>query len=233
MFHLGEFSRVEQSDHEPWNCLANSYATIPSVLRYCHEQGAKLIYSGSSTKFTEARSPYIVAKRLNTELVREICEQYAIPYVITYFYNVYGPGEIAQGKYATVVGKFANAKRNGKTVEITGNGQQRRHFTHVYDVVKALLMVANKGHGDGYGIGSEDEFSIIELASMIGVKYVLTNDRQSNRKQSVLYTEKIRELGWYTKHSLSEYLKKKYENPPPAARLSSWPSANTAGEAPV
>ena len=207
VFHLGEYSRVEQSDDEPWTCLSNTYATIPSVLRYCHEQRAKLIYSGSSTKFSAAQSPYVVAKRLNTELVMLLCEQFSIPYAITYFYNVYGPGEISQGRYATVVAKFIHAAINGLAVDITGSGRQRRHFTHVDDVVSALLLICEKGHGDGYGIGADEDLSIIELANRLGLPYRLTDDKPSNRLSSVLITDKTKALGWSAKTSLTDYLR--------------------------
>ena len=175
VFHLGEYSRVEQSDVDPWTCLKNTYRTLPSVLEYCATRQAKLIYSGSSTKFSEVTNPYILAKKLNTQLVKGICEQYGIDYAITYFYNVYGSNEIAEGPYATVVAKFLKAKKEGNTVTITGDGQQRRHFTHVNDIVYALMTIADEGHGDDYGIGSEESISILELVEMIGLDCVFTD----------------------------------------------------------
>lgn len=209
VFHLGEYSRVEKSDLEPWICLKNTYATLPSVLEYCQKKNAKLIYSGSSTKFSQATNPYILAKKLNTQLVRGICDQYGIDYAITYFYNVYGDNEIAQGPYATVIAKFLKAKQEDKTVLVTGDGTQRRHFTHVNDIVSGLIMVADEGHGDEYGIGSDESFSILELVQMIGVSYQLTNDKPSNRKDSSLMTGKTIDLGWQAKHRLADYIGEK------------------------
>lgn len=209
VFHLGEYSRVEQSDLEPWLCLENTYRTLPAVLRFCSSNNAKLIYSGSSTKFSEATNPYILAKKLNTELVKGICTQYGIEFAITYFYNVYGGAEIEEGRYATVVAKFLKAKRDGHPVAITGDGSQRRHFTHIDDIVNGLMAVADKGNGDGYGIGSEDSVSILELANMIGLDYVFRPDSLSNRKDSALMTEKTKELGWESTASLKDYIEAK------------------------
>lgn len=206
VFHLGEYSRVEQSDEEPWLCLRNTYQTLPSVLEYCYKKKAKLVYSGSSTKFSEKSNPYIVAKKFNTELVKLMCEQYSMDYAITYFYNAYGNNEISTGKYATVVAKFIQAKKENRQVKITGNGKQKRHFTHVEDIVNGLIKVAFKGYGDNYGIGSPESISIIELATIIGVDYVLSDDKNSNRKLTELRTEKTIELGWKAKHSIFEYL---------------------------
>lgn len=207
VFHLGEYSRVEQSDVEPWTCLKNTYRTLPSVLEYCAMRQAKLIYSGSSTKFSEASNPYIVAKQLNTTLVQSICEQYGIRYAITYFYNVYGPNEIESGPYATVVAKFLMAKRQGQRVMLTGTGEQRRHFTHVDDIVNGLITIADDGYGDGYGIGSEEAYSIKELADMIGLSYGYAPDKPSNRKECLLVTEKTKALGWKSHRKLGTYIK--------------------------
>ncbi|MFZ4771742.1 MAG: NAD-dependent epimerase/dehydratase family protein [Ferruginibacter sp.] len=209
VFHLGEYSRVEQSDIEPWICLKNTYKTLPSVLEYCAINKSKLIYSGSSTKFSDVSNPYIVSKQLNTILVKSICEQYGIEYAITYFYNVYGKNEIGTGLYATVVAKFLIAKKQGSRVMLTGTGEQRRNFTHIDDIVDGLIIVANKGYGDDYGIGAENSYSIKELADIIGLQYGYEPDKPSNRKESILVTKKTNELGWKACRDLKEYVEKK------------------------
>ena len=206
VFHLGEYSRVEISDCEPWLCLNNSYRTIPAILEYCSTRKAKLIYSGSSTKFSGVSNPYITAKSLNTDLVKVICEQFDIDYAITYFYNVYGLNEIKTGPYATVVAKFLEAKRQRRIVRVTGTGHQVRNFTHVDDIVNGLILVADEGYGDGYGIGSDESYSILDLVNLIGLEYQLCMDTPSNRKQSHLMTEKTKALGWKASRSLVDYI---------------------------
>ena len=130
IYHLGEYSRVEQS-YEDIN-LVMKYNTNPffQVLRLTSHLGAKLIYSGSSTKFSHdldsVESPYSFSKRINTELLVKYATWFNIKYVITYFYNVYGPQEISQGKYATVIAKFLELKRqNAKYLPITKPGTQK------------------------------------------------------------------------------------------------------------
>ena len=110
IFHLGEYSRVEKSLLEPalvWDL--NKDGTF-AVLEYARRTGAKLVYAGSSTKFGDGglgrdQSPYAWTKATNTELVRNYGTWYALRYAITYFYNVYGPGERA-GAYGTVIEIF-------------------------------------------------------------------------------------------------------------------------------
>jgi UDP-glucose 4-epimerase len=206
VFHLGEYSRVEQSLGEPDKALANTYQTLPSVLRYCREKASKLIYSGSSTKFSDANSPYSVAKSLNTSLVDYYMTQCGLPYAITYFYNAYGHGEITNGPYSTVVAKFIQAKKNNQTVKVTAPGTQRRNFTHVNDIVSGLIYVSDKGYGDKYGIGSDESFSIIDLCKMIGVNYVIKDACPANRLSSKLITSKTKLLGWKPEYSLFDYI---------------------------
>lgn len=206
VYHLGEYSRVEQSYSEPFYAASNIIQGIVPVIEYCHRNKAKLIYSGSSTKFGDASSPYSITKASNTITVDGLCSILGIEYAITYFYNVYGPGEIECGKYATVVAKFLMAYNEGEKVVINSGGNQSRNFTHVDDIVRGLLIVGKQGHGDGYGIGSDESFSIKELAEMIGVEYSLGGDVKGNRHSSSLITEKTKSLGWSCRYRLQDYL---------------------------
>lgn len=206
VFHLGEYSRVEQSVDEPFTAIENICTTLIPVIKYCHKAGAKLIYSGSSTKFGNSDSPYSIAKESNTWLVKRLCEYFGIRYCITYFYNVYGENEIKTGKYATVVAKFIEQKNTNNNVCVNYPGTQKRNFTHVSDIVDGIIMVAENGDGDLYGIGSDESFSIIELAQMIGVEFHFGPAKQGNRTWSVLMTEKTKELGWSAKTRLVDYI---------------------------
>ena len=106
MYHLGEYSRVEQSFDD--GSLVHEYNTQGTfqVLEFIKETGAKLIYAGSSTKFSDNgadASPYAFTKAQNTQLVMNYGKWFDIDYAITYFYNVYGGREISEGKYATLI----------------------------------------------------------------------------------------------------------------------------------
>lgn len=206
VFHLGEYSRVEQSVLEPFKAMYGICGTIIPVIEYCKRVNAKLIYSASSTRYGDSLSPYSISKTINAQTVQSFCEYFGIDYAITYFYNVYGPNEIAEGKYATVVAKFLKAQKEKTKVVITSPGIQRRNFTHVEDIVKGLYMVASNGSGDGYGIGSPESLSIIELANKIGVTWSLGGHAKGNRSQSSLVIEKTQALGWKAMKSLDDYI---------------------------
>jgi len=209
VFHLGEYARTEKSFEDiesVWDL--NKNGTF-AVLEFCRKVGAKIVYAGSSTKFSDGgegrdQSPYAWSKATNTELVRNYGEWFGLDYAVTYFYNVYGPREISKGPYATVVGIFKEEYRNNQPITVVLPGTQTRNFTHVSDIVEGLILVGEKGGGDGYGIGNEKEYSILDLAKMFDEEAVMLPERAGNRQTSGVDAEKTRALGWEAKVSLEE-----------------------------
>ena len=93
IYHLGEYSRVEQSFIDVEKVWSSNKDGIFAVLQFCRKTKAKIIYAGSSTKFGDGgmgrfQSPYAWTKASNTELVENYGNWYGINYAITYFYNV-------------------------------------------------------------------------------------------------------------------------------------------------
>jgi len=211
VYHLGEYSRTEQSVEEPALTWDLNAAGTFAVLEYCRKKGACIVYAGSSTKFADGgmgrdQSPYAFTKATNSELVRNYGSWYGLPYAITYFYNVYGPGEISDGKYATVIGRFITQYRAGEPLTVTSPGTQRRIFTHIDDIVDGLLLVGEKGEGDEFGLGAEESYSILEVAELFGAPITMLPERMGNRMTAVLDTTKSRAIGWSAKHSLVDYI---------------------------
>lgn len=210
VYHLGEYSRVEKSLTEPslvWDL--NKLGTC-AVLEFCRTRNVKIVYAGSSTKFGDGglgrdQSPYAWAKATNTELVRNYGAWYQLPYAITYFYNVYGPGERA-GSYGTVIEIFRQRRLGGLTLSVTSPGTQKRNFTHVDDIVDGLLLVGAKGLGDDFGIGDERAYSILEVAQMFGGDIEMMPEAAGNRMGSNIDTSKTQLLGWKCKRALSDYI---------------------------
>jgi UDP-glucose 4-epimerase len=213
IFHLGEYSRVEKSFEEPQTVWDLNIAGTFAVAEFWRSKKSKLVYAGSSTKFADGgigrnQSPYAWTKASNTELVRNYGEWFSLPYAVTYFYNVYGPGERA-GAYGTVVEIFIQKKLQGQVLTVESPGTQKRNFTHIDDIVNGLILVGEKGDGDEFGIGNEKSFTILELAEMIGGEVSLTPSRPGNRMGADIDTSKTRLLGWKLEKSLTEYLKER------------------------
>jgi len=206
VFHLAEFCRAEQSVPLPSRTMMTTYHTVPCVIDFCYKTGAKLMYAGSSTKYGDGQSPYATCKKMNTYFVKDICSQLDIPFAITYFYNVYGNNEPATGLFAMLIAKALRAKRLGETITVTAPGTQRRFFTNVQDIIRGLMLVAEHGHGDEYGIGADDEYSVLEVLDMVGCDYVMGPPKAGNRMGSELMSAKTKQLGWEPKGRLPEYI---------------------------
>lgn len=211
IYHLGEYSRVEQSYEDIDLVMEYNINSFYEVLRLAKFHNAKLIYSGSSTKFSKdmdvVESPYSFSKRINTQLLVKYAQWFKLNYAITYFYNVYGSNEISTGKYATVIGKFLKLKKNNaKYLPVTKPGNQKRRFTYIDDVINGLLLVGKKGKGDDYGIGSDKNYTILQIVDILKMKYKFTPARKGNRINASLKTSKTKKLGWKAVHNLKTYL---------------------------
>ena len=209
IFHLGEYSRVEQSFNDMDKVWESNSTGTYEVLKFALRHKAKLIYAGSSTKFGDNgadSSPYAFTKSKNTQLVKNYGEWYGLNYAITYFYNVYAKNEISDGPYATLIAKYAKLKKEGKPFPVTLPGTQVRNFTHVDDIVDGLILVGLFGDGDNYGIGSDVSYSILDIVAMFQSEYVFTPAKRGNRMSAELVTDRLKALGWTNRRRLSDYI---------------------------
>jgi len=211
VFHLGEYSRIVTSfeDHD----LTWDYNLLGSkeVVKFASAHGAKLIYAGSSSKFgndgqDENLNPYAWTKAKNIEYIKNYSSWYGLDFAITYFYNVYGPGQITSGKYATVIGIFEDKYLRGEPLPVVSPGTQTRDFTHIDDIVRGIVLVAQKGSGDGYLLGAGHEWPLLEVATMFGVPYELTPALRGERTRGQADITKAAELGWRPERRLDDYI---------------------------
>lgn len=210
VYHLGEYSRVEKSFEDAELVFELNKVGTFAVLEFMRRRGGKLVYAGSSTKFGDGglgrdQSPYAWTKATNTELVKNYGSWYGVPYAITYFYNVYGPGERA-GVYGTLIEIFRQNRMNGRPLTVVSPGTQRRNFTHVEDIIAGLVLIGEKGEGDEYGLGNEQSFSILEVAKLFNGEIVMLPERQGNRMTADVNTERSKALGWQATHDLPAYI---------------------------
>ena len=211
IYHLGEYSRVEQSFDDIEKVWRYNKDGTFSVLQFCRTTASKLIYAGSSTKFGDgglgrSQSPYAWTKASNTELVENYGAWFDIPFAIVYFYNVYGNREIASGKYATLIALFKEKIANGQPLTVVSPGTQKRNFTHIDDIINGLVLVGENGYGDEFGIGSSDAYTILEIAEMFGGDIEMLPERKGNRMTADVVTAKVEALGWKAKKTIRDYI---------------------------
>mgnify|MGYP000377264786 CR=1 FL=1 len=213
IYHLGEYSRVEQSFEDINEVWKSNKDGIFAILEFTRKTGAKIIYAGSSTKFGDgglgrSQSPYAWTKATNTELVVNYGDWFGISFAITYFYNVYGKREISTGKYATLIALFLKQRLNNQKLTVVSPGTQRRNFTHINDIINGLILIGENGHGDDFGIGCKDSYTVLEVAEMFEGDITMLPERKGNRMTADVVIKKTVELGWASKESLKDYINK-------------------------
>lgn len=215
IYHLGEYARVAKSLEEPamvWDL--NMDGTF-AVLEFWRAKKSKLVYSASSTKSVGARadgmlgrdlSPYTWAKAAMSDLVNDYAQWYDLPYVIVYYYNVYGLRERPAHEYGTFIETCRQRFLKKEPHQVRSPGTQTRAFTHIEDTINGIVLAAEKGVGDGYGIGSADEHSLLEVAQMFGGEIQMLPQTKSTREQSVVDSRKLQALGWRQTKHLKDYI---------------------------
>ena len=211
LYHLGEYSRVEQSFGEIEKLYQSNIHGTFRVLQFAQKNKCKFVYAGSSTKFGDGglgrhQSPYGWTKASNSDLVDNYMHWYGLNAATVYFYNAYGPREINSGKYATLIAIFVEQMRKHGKLTVVSPGSQLRNFTHVYDIVKGLVLVGELGVGGDYGIGNDKSHSIIDIANAFGGDINMLPERPGNRMSAVVRTDKTKSLGWSAKMDVMDYI---------------------------
>lgn len=211
VYHLGEYSRVVQSFDDIDLTWEFNLRGTKEIVRFAHAHSARLLYAGSSSKFgndgqDENLNPYAWTKAKNVEYIRNFSTWYGLDYVITYFYNVYGPGQIKHGRYATVIGIFESQYERGEPLTVVEPGTQTRDFTHIDDIVDGIVLCAERGSGDGYLLGAGNERPLAEVAALFGSEYRLVPALRGERVRGQADMSKARGLGWSPKRRLDDYV---------------------------
>ena len=213
VFHFGEYSRIVTSfDDTEYLIDTNLYSTAMLIDR-CKQWGSKLIYSASSSKFgnegkDENLSPYAWVKAKMVELIKNYDKWYGLNYEIVYFYNVYGPGQIEEGNYATVIGIFERQYRNGEKITVVSPGTQERDFTHIDDIVEGTILSSQKNLNHEWYLRKGEPKTIIEIAELFG-EWVMVEERKGERQTAdVIESDTEKLLNWKPKHKVEDYIKK-------------------------
>ena len=212
VFHFGEYSRIVKSFDDSRYVMSTNLGGTSQVLEYCLTHNAKLIYSASSSKFgnngkDENLSPYSWAKAKMVELIKNYHEWFGLQYEICYFFNVYGPGQIMTGDYATVIGIFERQMKEGKKLTVVSPGTQSRDFTHVEDVVRGVEMTTRTNLNREWMLRSGKNVEIVDVAKMYSDDWELIPERRGERFTSEEFPSDTEEvLSWKPEKSLKEWV---------------------------
>ena len=213
IFHFGEYSRIVHS-FEDINFVSESILRgTPKVFEFAKKCKAKIIYSASSSKFgnegrDENLSPYAWMKSKMVELLKNYNNWFNLTFEICYFFNVYGPKQIYDGNYATVIAIFEKQYKQGEKLTVVKPGTQTRDFTHVEDIVNGVLATLKKNMNYEWHLRSNKSISIIELAEKFG-EWQFVEERKGERFTSLEFeSDTSIILNWHSKNSVDEWIMK-------------------------
>jgi len=173
VFHLAALARIQPSFTDPLGFISSDVMGTAHVLEYARNSFAgRVVYAGSSSAYGGPMlNPYAWAKYTGEQACQMYSEVYEMDVVVARFFNVYGPRQPRTGAWATVVGIFEEQSERGVPLTVTGDGEQRRDFTHVSDIAEGLIALSqSEGAKSGkiYNLGTGKNHSINELAEMFG-----------------------------------------------------------------
>lgn len=228
IFHLAARARIQPSFKTPTQSFESNVAGTQNILEWARQNGnIPVVYAGSSSKHGDIYSnPYSFTKWQGEQLCEMYANVYDLAVTICRFYNVYGPHQLTDGDYCTVLGIFESLYKKNKPLTITGDGEQRRDFTHVDDIVDGLMRCYTSMLDSRYShthainnfkefeLGRGKNYSINEIADAFGDGYprkYVDEWRGEMRETLCTDTEAREQLDWQPTRDVIEYIKETNE----------------------
>lgn len=226
VFHLAAESRIGPSIDNPIETVQKNCLGTASVLQCARKWGVKkVIYSSTSSGYgnnphpnvetqpDDCLNPYSVTKIAGEKLCKMYTDLFGLKTVIFRYFNVYGDRAPKTGQYSPVIGIFFRQRDAAEDLTIVGDGEQRRDFVHVSDVVSANITAAmtdvdDQYYGQVYNVGSGKNYSVNEIASWISDNKTYLPERAGEVRISLAHIEKIKNVfGWKPQVDLEEWVR--------------------------
>jgi UDP-glucose 4-epimerase len=209
IFHMAAIARIQPSFKDPKDYFTTNANGTLEIVDYCAKNNVPLIYAGSSSHHSgKFKNPYTFSKDVGEEIVKLYQEHYDLKASIVRFYNVYGPHQLTEGGYTTLIGRWLNNIEKGIDCEIYGDGEQRRDFTHVDDIVDALIRIQKQqAYNNNFELGRGRNHSVNEIAEMLNIAPIYKPSKPGEARNT-LNTDRLATdmLGWEPKINLEDYL---------------------------
>ena len=213
VFHFGEFARIYQSFVNMNDCINSNTTGTNEVFNYCLKNRIKLIYSATSATLgnkgnDKNLSPYAFTKAKNLELLENLKKWFNFKFEVIYFYNVYGPNQINEGKMATIIGVFENLYIKKKPLTVVKPGSQTRRFTHIFDTVNMCFLAWKLNRCRHYSISSKKSYSILDVVQIFKAKIKYLPKRAGERYASALINKNFsnKVYRYFGKITLKDYI---------------------------
>ena len=221
VFHLAAHSRIQLAMQRPKDCLETNYFGTYNMLECARQAGvSRFVNSSTSSSYgllnqpplqedmkTDCLNPYSASKVGAETLCQMYYRLHGLRTITLRYFNVYGPRQPLKGIYAPVIGLFEEQKKRGESLTIVGDGEQRRDFTHVSDVVNANIcaMMTNYS-GITVNIGSGKNYSVNEVAAFISDDTINIPERPGEARETLADNSRAQKLlSWTPQTTLEDY----------------------------
>ena len=226
VFHIAAEARIQPAIENPIGAVSINSVGTCTVLQCAREAGVnRVMYSSTSSGYglnltpnietqpDDCLNPYSVSKVNGEKLCKMYTSLYGLQTVCFRYFNVYGERQPLRGQYAPVIGIFLRQRAAGEPLTIVGDGNQRRDFTYVGDVVSANILAAttevdSNSFGQVYNVGSGINHSVNDVAAMISDETVSITSRPGEARVSLANNQKLRNtFGWEPTMKLEDWIK--------------------------
>ena len=227
VFHIAAEARIQPSILNPVDTVSINSVGTCTVLQCARDAGVRrVMYSSTSsgygmndypnveTQSDDCLNPYAVSKVNGEKLCTMYTNLFDVPTVIFRYFNVYGERQPLKGQYAPVIGIFLRQFAAGEKLTIVGDGEQRRDFTYVGDIVNANIMAAisnpdDDAFGQVYNVGSGSNYSVNEIAAMISDDTIHIPPRVGESRITLANIQKIKNtFGWEPQVNVGDWVAK-------------------------
>ena len=227
VFHLAATPQVQYSIENPTD--NNNVDSLINTLELSRIIGAKrFVFSSSSAVYgnpvytpidenhpINPLSPYALHKLVGEQYCRLYSNLYSLDTVCLRYFNAYGNRMSSKGAYRSVISVFIEQNEKNQPLNIVNDGEQKRDFIHVNDIIKANILCAESTknlNGEIFNVGTGKAFTVNQIADMFGgdKKY---GETRVEPKDSVAENAKIvLDLDWSAKGNLNKWIEKTLKN---------------------
>jgi len=225
VFHTAAEARIQPAILNPIEAVSINCVGTVTVLQCAREANVKkVMYSSTSsgygfneppndeTQRDDCLNPYSVSKVSGEKLCSMYTNLFGLNTVVFRYFNVYGERSPISGQYAPVIGIFLRQRADEEPLTIVGDGEQRRDFTHVSDVVQANVLAAlaevdDDCYGKMYNVGNAVNYSINEIANAISDNQTNIPPRIGEARTTLADNTRLKTtFGWEPKVNLMDWI---------------------------
>ena len=222
VFHMAAKARIQKCILDPIETFRTNYIGTLSVLECSKKNNVRRIVVSSTSSIygnnkipqketdkTDCLNPYSKSKLDAEEICKFYNKIYNMDIVILRYFNVYGPRQSKKGPYSSLLGIFEKQYKENKPLTIVGDGNQKRDFTQINDVIQANMLVCsyrNKINSDVFNVGSGMSHSVLDIAQAISRNYIFLPARSGESRETLANINKIKKLGYKPNYNILKYI---------------------------